>query len=115
MPGKDIYVVDADGQDIAIGDNSNNATSTKPFTIIVKNGSLVVKGNLTAATKGMYIVPDGNITFSMEDCRSKQSVQGIFITLKNILSLDPWAYGISVKNTDANRGEWCSAGDLTIT
>jgi hypothetical protein len=43
VPGKDVYLVDAAGSYVTIGDNSENAVGDKPFTLIVTNGDLVVK------------------------------------------------------------------------
>ncbi len=113
VPGKDIFVVDANGGYITIGDNTQNATNAKPFTLIVKNGSLVIKGDLIHSARGMYIVPNGNIEFAMNSCNTKQSVQGIFITLQNITSLNQAGTAWSIHNTDLGASR-CSAGDLTI-
>jgi hypothetical protein len=60
----------------------------------------------------MYIVKNGNIKFSMEDCNITQAVQGIFITLASVESLNAEGRA-SIHNTDASKVR-CNGGDLTI-
>ncbi|MEI7477703.1 MAG: hypothetical protein WCJ81_04235 [bacterium] len=109
VPGKDIYIFEAatDQGTITISDDTAGMLGNKPFTIIITKGSLVVKGSLTNAARGMYIVPNGNITFAMDtdNYDVTQQVNGIFITLHDVKTLDPAGTETPVRNNNPN-GEW---------
>lgn len=126
VPGKEIYFFewDRDQSYITISDRNAKALSDKPFTIIVTRWQLVVKGNLANAGNGMYINASerGIIKFAMDDkewvnwvkwCDVTQSINGIFISINSVESLDHKGLPKTVANIDQSQ-EWCNAGDLTI-
>lgn len=114
VPNKEVYIFEGkdNNSTITIGDSAKNAKMTKPFTLIVTRGKLVVKGNLKNAN-GMYIAQNGDIQFVANSCNvtNEQVVNGIFISLKNITS--SMGDRTSAHNTDPYKS-WCSEGALTI-
>jgi|GEM_PF-6300018 len=86
VPGKNIFVIDAKGGTITVLENSNFKDGA--FTLIVINGSLTIKGDLTKNPNGMFIVRDGDLTFSAigdaKENNQNQTVKGIFIGLQNM-------------------------------
>lgn len=80
VPGKQIYIFEGNG--------ANRLTLKeldafdKPFTMIVKNMDLVIKGSMTN-THGMFVVQGGKVSFVEPDsnkCAQRQVVNGVFIT-----------------------------------
>ncbi len=113
VPNKEVYIFSANNDNATITVGQAGTYPNKPFTLIITKGNLVVKGNLTNSN-GMFIVQNGDIRFSAENCNTQQKVNGIFISLKDITS-DAW-FGSrrkSAHNTNLSE-EWCNAWDITI-
>ena len=85
---------------------------SKPYTIIVRNGDLILKDDIRG--NGMYIVPDGKIYFVSTKCQSNQTVKGIFVAQ----SFDTYYTDINndrdpIINNDLNKS-WCEKGALKV-
>ena len=126
VPGKDIYFFEwnTDAASITVSDTSVTSLGNKPFTIIVTRGQLVIKWNLSKVQNGMYInaSQNGSIKFAMDDkpwvngvkwCDITQEVNGIFISVNTLISLNHEWNPSSVANTDINK-DWCNGWDITI-
>lgn len=118
VPGKNIFVIDAktpDGKKGLITVLDNSTYQGGAFTLIVINGDLVIKGNLTKNPNGMFIVRDGDLTFSAiadaQQNNQDQLVKGIFIGLNNVKA-EGDGYQ-SAFNNDLNK-PWINGGRLTI-
>lgn len=118
VPGKNIFVIDAktpDGKKGLITVLDNSTYQGGAFTLIVINGDLVIKGNLTKNPNGMFIVRDGTLTFSAiadaKENNQDQLVKGIFIGLYHVKA-EGDGYQ-SAFNNDLNK-PWINGGRLTI-
>lgn len=117
VPGKNIFVIDAKtpmGTKGLITVMDNTTYQGGAFTLIVINGDLVVKGNLQKNPNGMFIVRDGDLTFSaigdaLEN-NQDQLVKGIFIGLNNIKAEGD---NQPAFNNDLNK-PWINGGRLTV-
>ncbi len=118
VPGKNIFVIDAKRPDgtrglITVLDNATYAGGA--FTLIVINGDLTIKGNLTKNPNGMFIVRDGTLTFSAagdaQENNQDQLVKGIFIGLSGVKA-EGDGYEKAF-NDDLDR-TWVNGGRLTI-
>ncbi|AHB40888.1 hypothetical protein P148_SR1C00001G0073 [candidate division SR1 bacterium RAAC1_SR1_1] len=105
VPNKDIYILYGKGNGTTITiENSTNIT--KPFTLIIKDANLEIKGDISV--NGMFIVQNGTISFnesSNSTCTKPQTVKGIFVASN--FSAD------SIINKDLNK-KWCDAGGLHV-
>jgi len=119
VPSKDIYFFAANDANATITINDKEASlGNKPFTIIVTKGHLVVKGNITKATRGMYIVTNGNITISPDVTQvcDSQKLMGIYIASNPVYGIKAVNYkgdADTMHNTSLTK-ERCSKGDLTV-
>ncbi len=118
VPGKNIFVIDAktpDGKRGTITVLENATFSKGAFTLIVINGNLTVKGDLTKNPNGMFIVRDGDLTFSAignaQENNQNQTVKGIFIGLQNVKA-EGDGYQAAFNN-DLNK-PWINGGRLLI-
>ena len=77
VPSQDIYILQGNWTPIAL---KPSASFSKPFTIIVKDTTLIIEGNVDV--NGMFIVKWGTIKFnetSDSTCTQPQIVKGIFV------------------------------------
>ena len=106
-------MIDAKGGTITVLENSNFKDGA--FTLIVINGNLTVKGDLTKNPNGMFIVRDGTLTFSAigdaKENNQNQTVKGIFIGL-NEVKAEGDGYQAAFNN-DLNK-PWINGGRLMI-
>ena len=117
VPSKNIFIIDAKTPGglkgtITISDKATYQGGA--FTLIVINGDLVIKGDLTKNANGMFIVRDGDLIFSAEGDalhnNQNQTVKGIFIGLKAIKAEGD---GQPAFNNDVNK-PWINGGRLTL-
>lgn len=118
VPNKEIYIFEADNDaaNITISDKIGGS-ATKPFTLIVTRGNLVVSDAVSA--RGMYIVTSGKITIKPSECngpKQSQTIKGIYISTKNgIESGTPFGDARSTMlNNNLTFSERCAGGDLTV-
>ncbi|UFX82800.1 InlB B-repeat-containing protein [Candidatus Absconditicoccus praedator] len=96
LPGKQVYISDSDVQ---ISDD----LASEPYTLIASGVDLTIEGNISG--NGMFVFPDGEIEFDLQNCSGQQDVEGIFIANKFVSD--------EIKNDHLDE-TWCDDGRLKI-
>lgn len=100
-----IYVYDGGKDRTPLTLNNVIFSEKEAFTMIVRNADVIVQGSLKG--KGMYVVPDGTVSFLHTSCDNQDRVEGMF--------LSPLGFRSDViRNTNLFVSDWCTDGRLIV-
>ncbi len=100
IPNKDIYILKW-GDFITL---TKDVKITKPFTLIVKDATLIINGNIDV--NGMFITQKWLIRFDDTSCNGQQTVKWIFVS-KN-------GFAATKNINDSLNKAWCNAWWLHV-